>query len=137
LTGLTASVPPTWTVLVLADRGLYARWLFEQVVTLGWHPFLRINTGGKFRTAEHDYRPLAAVLSATPSVWSARVTCFKTHPLSCTLLAGRDADHQDAWFILTDLAPDAARVCWYGHGPGSKVASKISNEAAGNGSQPA
>src|SRR3989442_10917239 len=35
--------------LVLADRGLYARWLFRRITRLGWHPFLRINTGGTFR----------------------------------------------------------------------------------------
>lgn len=114
LSDIAASVPVSWTVIVLADRGLYARWLFEQVVRLGWHPFLRINSGGKFRTPEHDYRPLTAVLSGTTVLWSGRVTCFKTHPLPCTLLAGRDADYQDPWLILTDLAPEAARVCWYG-----------------------
>lgn len=111
---LTASVPSTWTVIVLADRGLYARWLFAQVVKLGWHPFLRINPSGKFRTIAHDYRALAEVLIAPPWVWSGRVTCFKTHSLNCTLLAGHDAKHEEAWFILTDLAPEVARVCWYG-----------------------
>ena len=114
LSDIASSVPVSWTVIVLADRGLYARWLFEQVVRLGWHPFLRINSGGKFRTPEHDYRPLTVVLSGTTVLWSGRVTCFKTHPLQCTLLAGRDAEYQDPWLILTDLAPDAARVCWYG-----------------------
>ena len=43
------AVPPAWTVIVLADRGLYARWLFRRITRLGWHPFLRINTGGTFR----------------------------------------------------------------------------------------
>jgi hypothetical protein len=37
-------VPPHLNVIVLADRGLYARWLFRAIVSLGWHPFLRINT---------------------------------------------------------------------------------------------
>jgi hypothetical protein len=114
LSDLASRVPISWAVIVLADRGLYARWLFEQVVKLGWHPFLRINSGGKFRTPEHDYRSLTEVLSGATTLWSDRVTCFKSHPLPCTLLAGRDADHHDAWLILTDLAPEAARVCWYG-----------------------
>ena len=35
-------------MIVLADRGLYARWLFRRIMRLGWHPFLRINTGGPF-----------------------------------------------------------------------------------------
>jgi hypothetical protein len=45
------AIPRAWTVLVLADRGLYARWLFRRITRLGWHPFLRINTGGTFRPA--------------------------------------------------------------------------------------
>jgi hypothetical protein len=48
---LQGSVPADWTVLVLADRGLYARWLFRRITRLGWHPFLRINQGCKFRPA--------------------------------------------------------------------------------------
>lgn len=36
-------------VLVLADRGLYAKWLFRALVAQGWHPLLRINRGGMFR----------------------------------------------------------------------------------------
>jgi hypothetical protein len=43
------AVPRSWTVIVLADRGLYARWLFRRITRLGWHPFLRLNTGGTFR----------------------------------------------------------------------------------------
>ena len=43
------TIPRAWTVLVLADRGLYARWLFRRIVRVGWHPFLRINQGCKFR----------------------------------------------------------------------------------------
>ena len=33
---LQATVPATMTVIVLADRGLYARWLFRAIVHLGW-----------------------------------------------------------------------------------------------------
>src|SRR5437879_4172987 len=44
---LAESVPSDWTVIVLADRGLYARWLYQHLQRLGWHPFLRINQGGK------------------------------------------------------------------------------------------
>ncbi len=33
------AVPRHWTVIVLADGGLYAPWLFRRMVRLGWHPF--------------------------------------------------------------------------------------------------
>ena len=42
-------VPTDWLVLVLADRGLYARWLYAAIVRCGWHPFLRINLAVKVR----------------------------------------------------------------------------------------
>jgi hypothetical protein len=34
---------------VLADRGLYAKWLFEAIVELKRHPFLCVNSQGTFR----------------------------------------------------------------------------------------
>ena len=54
---LRPAVPSTMTVIVLADRGLYARWLFVRLVRLGrlgrlgWHPFLRVNAGGTLPVA--------------------------------------------------------------------------------------
>ena len=56
---LRPAIPKPWTVIVLADRGLYAGWLFRRIVRLGWHPFLRINRGGTFRPdPQATYRPL-------------------------------------------------------------------------------
>jgi len=36
---LSGRLPADWQVLVLADRGLYATWLFEAIQKHGWHPF--------------------------------------------------------------------------------------------------
>jgi hypothetical protein len=111
---LHGSVPAAWTVLVLADRGLYAAWLYRQIVSLGWHPYLRINASGLFRPAsEQTFRPLTTVVPSVGSAWSGRVTCFKSRPLPCTLLAAWAASYTDPWLILTDLAPAQADVCWY------------------------
>lgn len=46
---LKGSVPADWMVIVLADRGLYAPWLFNHLVAWGWHPFLRIHRDGQGR----------------------------------------------------------------------------------------
>lgn len=43
------ALPPDWTVLVLADRGLWARGLCRRMVRLGGHPLLRSNQGAKVR----------------------------------------------------------------------------------------
>ena len=45
------ALPPAWTVLVVADRGWWARWLFRRIVRLGWPPLLRINPGATCRPA--------------------------------------------------------------------------------------
>ena len=44
-------VPPGWTVIVMSDRHLYARWLYREIVALGWHPVMRITKQSKFRKA--------------------------------------------------------------------------------------
>src|SRR5579871_5164480 len=46
---LGPSIPADWEVIVLTDRGLYARWLWQAIRREGWHPFLRINIGSKAR----------------------------------------------------------------------------------------
>lgn len=48
---LRPAIPPGFTVIVLADRGLYAPWMFRRLVRLGWPPFWRRNGGGTFRPA--------------------------------------------------------------------------------------
>lgn len=115
VTHLESSVPPDWFVIVLADRGLYARWLYERIVQAGWHPFLRINKGGTYRRqSESGYRPLATVIPSIGHTWCGEVTCFKTNPLQGTLLACWTEGHKEPWLIVTDLAPNQADVFWYG-----------------------
>jgi hypothetical protein len=113
---LQDSVPADWTVIVLADRGLYARWLFTTIQALGWHPFLRINRQGHYRvSAAATFRPLTQVVSRVGQRWAGHVTCFATpaRQLSCTLLARWDAGYRDPWLILTDLPPTTVDVAWY------------------------
>lgn len=114
---LRGTVPADWTVIVLADRGLYARWLFTTIIGLGWHPFLRVNLGGMFRpTTEARFRTLRSFVPATDQRWAGTGTAFKgaTNRLRCTLLAWHGAGYTDPWLILTDLPPDVADVAWYG-----------------------
>jgi hypothetical protein len=114
---LRGTVPADWTVIVLADRGLYARWLFTTIVGLGWHPFLRVNLGGTFRpSTEARFRTLRSFVPATDQRWAGTGTAYKsaTTRLRCTLLAWHGAGYKDPWLILTDLPPDVADVAWYG-----------------------
>jgi hypothetical protein len=45
--------------------------------------------------------------------WSGPITCFKTNPIDCTLLAQWDTGYADPWLILTDLNPTQGNVLWY------------------------
>lgn len=108
-------IPTDWKVIVSADRGLYASWLYEQIVGLNWHPFLRINHQGQYRLLNSSsWQTLATVVSHPGSCWSGQVACFKTNTLNCTLLARWDDGYADPWLILTDLKSTDADICWYG-----------------------
>lgn len=109
-------IPKEWTVIVLTDRGLYARWLYRRIVRLGWHPFLRINTGGTFQPDGQRRLPLKALVPEPGTCWAGRGTAFsgKARRLTCTLLARWDEGYKDPWLILTELAPEASEAAWYG-----------------------
>jgi hypothetical protein len=114
---LRPAIPKAWPVIVLADRGLYAGWLFRRIVRLGWHPFLRINAGGTFRPS--GLARFSPLLTFTPQVgtrWRGTGTAFKSPQrcLTCTLLACWEAGYTAPWLILTNLPPKASDACWYG-----------------------
>jgi hypothetical protein len=112
---LRPAIPPGWTVIVLADRGLYAPGLFRRMVRLGWHPFLRINTGGSFRpTGASCWRPLASFAPQPGTSWRGTGLAFTRNQVPCTLLARWEAGYKAPWLILTDLAPEASDAGWYG-----------------------
>lgn len=116
LTQLDGVIPAGWTVLVLADRGLYAPWLYRQIVAQGWHPFLRINVGAKACLKGSDrWEWIAQWLPAVGEQWAQRVSCFADKPnrLECTLLICREAGYEEAWIIVTDLPPEQVHGAWY------------------------
>ena len=116
LSSLAPALPSTMQVLVLADRGLYARWLFVHIVSLGWHPFLRINRGAKFRSADQPtWRWLAQLVPTAGCSWRGEGTAFisPASRLTCTLVACWEPGYKDAWFVLTDLPPQEATPAWY------------------------
>ncbi len=113
---LDGYVPPEWTVIVLADRGLYAKWLYKAIVKLKWHPFLRIKDHGYFRPVNCAcFRPLKGVVTTDHPFWSGSVTIFKTPSaqLTATLLAGCVPEQREPWLILTDWPPQTAEIAWY------------------------
>jgi hypothetical protein len=110
------AIPRKWCVLVLTDRGLYAKWLYQAIRGYHWHPFMRINTGGQYRGRRGKrWRPLSCLVKPNGMVVSRRVVCFKTEyaQLVCTLLACWQPGYTDPWLIVTDLPVAQANVVWY------------------------
>lgn len=114
---LAEVTPSDWRVVVCADRGLYADWLFATIVALGWHPFLRINQHHNKTVQclpDGDWQYLAELIHPGQA-WSGSVRCFRTHPLDCTLVARWETGYTDPWLIVTDLLPDQANGLWYSY----------------------
>jgi hypothetical protein len=113
---LKGSIDPHWMVIVTADRGLYARWLFELIQDCKWHPFLRINKNVKARReGSADFEWIDNWVQVGER-WAGRVDCFIQKPsrLVCTLLMAWEAGHEDPWIVLTDLSVQESNVAWYG-----------------------
>jgi hypothetical protein len=111
------SLPTRYRVIVLTDRGLYAKWLFQAIQARGWHPLMRINTVGSCVERPTGRRWSLAMLAAgyRGRVWQAEVVCFQaTARLTCTLGVMWDSDQQEPWLLLTDLPPSAVSPTWYG-----------------------
>lgn len=113
---LAGAVPDDWTVIVLTDRGLYAKWLFKAIQRLKWHPCMRINLGGTFRpVGQAQFRPLSTLVPQAGASWSGPVDCFSTQDrrLRCTLLARWDEGYEEPWLMVTNLSAEAADIACY------------------------
>ena len=76
---LEDKVPAHWTVIVMSDRGLYAPWLYAKIVSLGWHPFMRINSGGNFcPDGKTQFLPVKSFAPKEGTRWRGRGTAFST-----------------------------------------------------------
>jgi len=108
-------IPDDWVVIVLADRGLYAKWLWEAIRKCNWHPFLRINSRFFFRPQDgSEFTALHLAFQHPGHLWSGTGTCFKVHSIQATLLVQWEKGFAEPWLILTDLPPEHALPCWYG-----------------------
>ncbi|GCE21064.1 transposase [Dictyobacter kobayashii] len=139
LESLRGSVPAQWEVLVMADRGLYARWLYQKIVACGWHPFLRIRSGSKARPASShrvgDFREIKTLVPSAGTQWSGDVMCFSDRHarLRCRLLARWDEGYEEPWFVVTDLPVEEAQACWYGLRPWIECGFKDGKRGGGTG----
>lgn len=108
-------IPEDWVIIVMADRGLYANWLWEAIRACKWHPFLRINGRFFFRPKDgSEFTALNLAFHQPGCTWSGTGTCFKVRSIEATLLVQWQEEFEEPWLILTDLPSNQALPCWYG-----------------------
>lgn len=116
LATLAPAVPPTMTVLVLTDRGLWSPTLWRQIRAVGWHPLMRIRSDATFAPTSQRRQPARALVPGPGSAWVGSGVAYKdpAKQLTATLLVVWETGHDEPWLLLTDLAPQAVGVSWYG-----------------------
>ncbi len=113
---LAPAVPATWTVLVLTDRGLWSRRLWDGIREHGWHPLMRVRQEATFAPQDQRRRPAISLIPGPGHAWVGAGTAFKHRDVrrQGTLIVAWEAGPPAPWLVLTDLAPEQVGVCWYG-----------------------
>jgi hypothetical protein len=118
LRAFAGTVPDGYTVIVMTDRGLYARWLYREIRAAGWHPVMRITGMSKFRERGSKRAvPVTALVPHPGCRWQGRGVAFPRKAerrLECTLMACWEEGYDEPWLLVTDLAPEEAEALWYG-----------------------
>jgi hypothetical protein len=115
LTLLRGAVPADFQVLVMADRGLYAAWLFEAIVTNRWHPFLRVKQNLTFRVeGAKEFTPIGKLVRKAGKRWKGQGEWSETGVRQKGLLLVRwEKGYDEAINVVTDLLPKQAEAAWY------------------------
>jgi hypothetical protein len=115
LATLEGVVPADWKVIVMADRGLYAAWLYQAIVKLGWHPMLRVNEELSFREAgEESFSPMGMRLKRRGRGWSGKGE-WSEHGerMKGTVLIRWEKGYEEKIVVVTDLSEKEANAAWY------------------------
>lgn len=112
---LAPAIPAAMTVVAFTDRGLWSPRLWHAIRAAGWHPVMRIRTDCTVAPTGAP-RQLARLLIAGPGhAWVGRGIAFKPERRQAgTLVVVWEEGHAAPWVLLTDLAPTAVGVVWYG-----------------------
>lgn len=113
---LTPAVPATWTVLVLADRGLWSPRLWRAIRAAGWHPLLRVQRTCIVQPDGQGRQPAWRLVPGPGCVWVGCALLFADPARQCraTVVVVWDDGQREPWVLVTDLSPEKVGVCWYG-----------------------
>jgi hypothetical protein len=115
LAALEGVVPSDWKVIVMADRGLYAPWLYRGIQRLGWHPMLRVKEDLSFRTAgEESFSPMGMRVKRRGRGWSGKGE-WSEHGerMEGTVLIRWEKGYSEKLVVVTDLSEKEGNAAWY------------------------
>jgi len=115
LAKLEGVVPADWKVIVMADRGLYAAWLYQAIQRLGWHPMLRVKEDLSFRaTGEESFSPIGMRVKRRGRGWKGKGE-WSEHGerMSGTVLIRWEKGYEEKLVVITDLDEEEANAAWY------------------------
>src|SRR2546421_7745761 len=115
LTRLSEAVPSEWQVLVMADRGLYAAWLFTAIQAQGWHPFLRVKQALSFQAeGETTFREIGTRVKRLGREWKGQGSWSeKGEQMQGTGWVRWERGYEEPICVVSDLPTSQAKTAWY------------------------
>ncbi|MGH9439144.1 MAG: transposase [Terriglobia bacterium] len=115
LVAVASVVPPDWKVIVTADQGLYADWLWTAIRDLGWHPLLRVRLQMGFRAdREADFAAIGKRVQRRGRGWKGKGEWSEEGArLQGTLLVRWEKGDEEARAVVTDLPEEDVEIAWY------------------------
>jgi hypothetical protein len=115
LAALEGAVLPDWKVIVMADRGLYAAWLYQAIVKLGWHPMLRVKEDLSFRTTgEESFSPMGMRVKRHGRGWKGKGEWSEYgERMEGTVLIRWEKGYEEKLVVVTDLDEKESNAAWY------------------------
>lgn len=112
---LAPAVPSEWQVLVMADRGLYAAWLFRAIQAQGWHPFLRVKQTLSFQAAgESTFGEIGTRVKRLGREWKGPGTWSEQgEPMQGTGWVRWEQGYEEPICVVSDLPTSEAKTAWY------------------------
>ena len=115
LASLAGIVPQDWMVIVMADRGLYAPWLYQAIQWLGWHPMLRVKEDLSFRArGEEHFSSMGMRVQRRGRGWRGEGE-WSEHGerMEGTVLMRWEKGYEEKLVVVTDLGEKEGNAAWY------------------------
>jgi Transposase DDE domain len=112
---LAGIVAQDWMVIVMADRGLYAPWLYQAIQRLGWHPMLRVKEDLSFRVqGEENFSPMGTRVERRGRGWGGKGE-WSEHGerMQGTVLIRWEKGYEEKLVVVTDLGEREGNAAWY------------------------